>query len=518
MRKHLSTSIYTFRDIINENCMYIDKTADIWKLVSKPKGQFFLSRPRRFGKSLTLSTLESIFLGEKELFIDLYIYDQPYEWKSYPIIRLSMNQLSSSTSDELERKLRYCLEDIAEDQGVKLVRESSDERFKELIIKLYKQSGPVVILIDEYDKPILDNILENTEVANIRALLKRFYGIIKASEEYLRFTFITGVSKFTQVSIFSDLNNLTDLSMLDDFATLCGFTREECELYFTQWIEENAVKNEMTRDDYLAKLKRNYNGFRFSKKEAFVYNPVSYTNAMEYGDFNHYWFETGTPTFLLKLLEEKFADRIPDLENLKLTADGFSSYEIDRIKVEPLLYQTGYLTIKDYDKDSELFTLSYPNDEVRSAFVKRLSDYFTPITTEEAPALIEELRNAILANDMNEVFQILQQFYAKIDNSIKIKQEKYYQTVFYIMFTLLGYRIDVEVNTNKGRIDAVIQTKSHIYIFEFKLNKTAQEALEQIKTHEYYQKFQRDNRQLVLIGVAFNDQTGEIKDWVTQKI
>ncbi len=420
MRKHLSTSIYTFRDIINENCMYIDKTADIWKLVSKPKGQFFLSRPRRFGKSLTLSTLEAIFLGKKELFIDLYIYDQPYEWKSYPIIRLALNKLSSDSAKELDTNFCFELKNIANQYNLQLETGSSSQQFKELITKLYKQSGLVVILIDEYDKPILDNILENAEVANIRALLKRFYGIIKASEEYIRFTFITGVSKFTQVSIFSDLNNLTDISMLDDFATLCGFTREECELYFEQWIDENAVKNEMTRDTYLLKLKKNYNGFRFSQKGTFVYNPVSYTNAMEYGDFKHYWFETGTPTFLLKILREKNYD-IPEFENLILKSSVFSSYEIESLQLEALLYQTGYLTIKDYDKESDLYTLSYPNEEVRQSFLERLTSYFTPVGIEKAPALIEELRNAMLANDMDEIFEILQLFYAKIDNSIKIK-------------------------------------------------------------------------------------------------
>jgi len=515
MRKQLSTSIYTFRDIINENCMYVDKTEEIFQLVLKPKGQFFLSRPRRFGKSLTLSTLESIFLGEKELFKGLYIYDKDYDWKKYPIIRLPLNQMSSETADELDKKLCTNLGYIAEDNKLELEQFDAPSTFRELIRKMYNQSGKVVILIDEYDKPILDNILNRDEVLKIRTLLKKFYGIIKACEENIRFTFITGVSKFTQVSIFSDLNNLTDITMIQNFATICGFTQEECEHYFAEWIDENAVKNEMTREDYLAKIKFMYNGIRFSDKEVYVYNPVSFTNAMDYGDFKNYWFETGTPTFLLKLLAEQDYD-IPQCENLELVSGTFSSYEIDKISIEALLFQTGYLTIKSFDKETEIYTLSYPNNEVRKAFVERLSDYFTPVGMAKTPSLIEHIRTALITNDMNDLFELLQVFYAKIDNSIKIKHEKYYQTIFYILFTLLGYRIDAEVNTNKGRMDAVIKTKSHIYIFEFKLKKTAQEALEQIKQREYFQKYLLDGRSLVLIGVSFNEATGEIKDWVIE--
>jgi hypothetical protein len=519
MRKELNTSIYTFRDVTNLNCMYVDKTEDIYKLVSKSKGQFFLSRPRRFGKSLTISTLESIFFGEKELFKGLYIYNQEYDWKKYPVIRLALNQLSSSTAEELEKKLSMAMDRIAKKSEISLLSEDASSKFGELIQELYDAHAPVVILIDEYDKPILDNILESECVSEIRTLLKKFYGIIKASEEYLRFTFITGVSKFTQVSIFSDLNNLTDITLNPEFATICGFTQAECEHYFAEWIDENAVKNGMTRDEYLAKIKETYDGIRFTEKEQSVYNPVSFTKAMDEGRFEHYWFETGTPTFLLKLLKERLYDdpkamrTIMDFERMVLASSDFSSYEVDRLKVEPLLFQTGYLTIIDYDPDSMLYTLGYPNKEVRSAFVKRLSDYFTPVAEEQVMSLVEEIRAGFLNNDMDKVFYVLNVFYSKIDNTIKIKQEKYYQTVFYILFTLLGYRIKAEVNTNKGRMDAVIKTDKIIYIFEFKLNKTPKEAIEQIKQREYYQKYLLENKTIKLIGVQFNHETGEIKEW-----
>jgi len=516
MKKYLSTSIYTFRDIINENCMYVDKTKDIFNLILKPKGQYFFSRPRRFGKSLTISTLESIFLGEKELFKGLYIYEQDYDWKKYPIIQIALNNLSSGTAEELEENIVFALRKIAKRNKIKLISSRSYQIFQELIEELSYENGKVVILIDEYDKPILDNILNLEEAEKIRQVLKKFYGQIKACEEYIRFSFITGVSKFTQVSVFSDLNNLDDISMDVNYATMCGFTQEECEKYFAEWINENAEKNKMSKGQYLEKLKEVYNGSRFSEKNVTVYNPVSFTKAMEHGKFKHYWFETGTPTFLLKLLK-KYDYFIPNFESIQLKASSFSSYEIDRLRVEPLLYQTGYLTIKDYQLDGDLYTLSYPNREVKEAFVEYLSDYFTPVEREKAPVLIDHLRSALLANNLEEVFEILQIFYAKIDYDIKLQHEKYYQTIFYILFTLLGFRIKVEVSTNKGRMDAVVKTENYIYILEFKLNKSPEIAIAQIKEKEYYQKYLLDKRELILIGVNFTSKTGEIENWKVEE-
>ncbi|MBN2695161.1 ATP-binding protein [bacterium] len=516
MRKNLSTSIYTFKTIIENNCMYIDKTKEIYKLVSKINGQFFLSRPRRFGKSLTLSTLESFFLGEKELFKGLYIYEQNLEWKKYPIIRLSLNEVSSRTFKELEEKLEYEIDRIARKNSIKFYTNGVSSKFKELIEEFYELQGSVVILIDEYDKPILDNILEKEEVAKIRTFLKQFYEIIKACERYLRFTFITGVSKFTQVSIFSDLNNLTDITLDSDFATICGFTKEETEFYFAEWIDENHKKLNLTKEQYLDKLKETYDGIRFTEKEISVFNPVSFTKAMDKSDFKHYWFETGTPTFLLKLLQENDYP-VVDFENLLLNSSSFSSYDIENLKVEALLFQTGYLTIKNYNDDSMLYTLSYPNKEVKQSFVLYLADYFTFLGREKYPSLVEQLREAFLKDDMNQVFKVLKVFYAKIDNSIKIKQEKYYQTVFYIIFTLLGYRIKAEVNTNDGRMDAIVKTDKTIYILEFKLNETAQDAIEQIKTKEYYNGYLLDNKTIILIGVQFDSETGMIKEWIIEE-
>jgi hypothetical protein len=350
----------------------------------------------------------------------------------------------------------------------------------------------------------------------IRDFLKSFYGIIKACESMIRFTLITGVGKFSKVSIFSDLNNLTDITMHKDYAALCGFTQKECEHFFAEYIEENAQHLSMSKEEYLQKLKDTYNGVRFSERDVLVYNPVSFTSAMSNCDFKNYWFETGTPTFLLKMLKERDYN-IVNLEGMSLTADVFSSYEVENIKPEALLYQTGYLTIKDFDPQFDLYTLAYPNREVRESFVRKLSDYFAPVGTDKVPTLVSHFTKAMLKNDLTTAFEMLNIFYARIDNSIKIKQEKYYQTVFYIFFTLLGYRMKAEVNTNKGRMDAVLFTDSHIYIFEFKLDKPAAAAIEQIKQRGYSQRFADDKRKITMIGAAFTSETGEIKEHLIEE-
>jgi len=519
-RKELNTSTYNFKGIIKGNCMYVDKTEDIYNLVSKYNGQFFLSRPRRFGKSITLSTLESFFKGDKELFKGLYIYNKEnIEWKNHPIIKLSMNSVSATTKEEIDENLAIELDTIAENYELDLKTKRASQKFKELIQKLYKKyDNTVVVLIDEYDKPILDNIADTEEVLKIRTFLKSFYGMVKAMEEYLRFTFITGVSKFTQVSVFSDLNNLDDITMDQRYATICGFTQEECEKYFDEWIEENAIQNKMSKDQYSRRIKLLYNGIRFSEKNIKVYNPVSFTKAMDQGAFKHYWFETGTPTMLLKLLKQNDYN-IVNFEGLKLKSSTFSSYEVDRISIEALLYQTGYLTIKAYDEKNDTYTLSYPNLEVKTAFIENLAEYFTSVGIAQYPTLLEYLEDGLRDNDLDKVFnKVLKVFYAEIDYDIKLKHEKYYQTIFYVLFIMLGTRIETEVKTNDGRMDCVIKTDTHIYIFEFKLDKTTKEAIKQIKDKEYYNKYLLDERELILVGVNFDSKTGTIEKWDIEAI
>ena len=517
MKKRVTTSSYNFKDIITEDVLYVDKTRECYDMVSAFNGQFFLSRPRRFGKSLTLSALKSIFSGNKELFKGLYIYDKEYDWKIYPIIHLSMNALSAETAEEYDAHLNIALKRIAKDQGVTLDHSSSSQNFKELILLLSKTNGKVVVLIDEYDKAILDNVNNLEECKRIRTLLKQFYGQIKACEEYIRFSFITGVSKFTQVSVFSDLNNLTDITMDKNFATICGFTQEECEHYFAEWIVENAEELEMTKPAYLAKLKVWYNGIRFSEKHICVYNPVSFSKAMMNCDFKNYWFETGTPTFLLELLKDRDFD-LSLLDNLKVNAGVFSSYEIENLDPIALLFQTGYLTIKDYDDKSQEYTLSYPNREVAESFSDRLISTYSTKPASMVSIVFRDLYESLHENDMDRFFDALKSYYADIDYDLKHKTEKCYQLIFYLIFSNLNYRVDMEVKTNKGRMDAVVETPKYIYIFEVKLDKSPEEAINQIKEREYFQKYMLSSKEVILLGVNFASDTGEVDGWLQESL
>jgi len=510
MEKNLTTSVYTFSKIIEQNFLYIDKTEYLYNLVKNETGIYFLSRPRRFGKSLTLSTLKSIFLGQKELFKGLYIYNKPIKWKKYPVIHLSLNRMRARTADELEENLIIAVDRIAKSYNIKLETKRSYQKIEELINELY-QIESVVVLIDEYDKPLLDNVNNKNERGNIKETLKGFYSIIKANEEFLRFVFITGVSKFSRVSVFSDLNNLDDLTMNANFASSLGFTQTEVDKYFGERIKKIAKKQNTSYTNLSNKLKLTYNGYRFTKINETVYNPVSLTKFVENEDIQHYWFETGTPSFLLELMKEKKYN-LMKLENLKLNSAAFSTYEIENLIPEPLLFQTGYLTIKDYNQEDDQYTLYYPNLEVKSAFLNYLTDYYTPVSKEYTPNYIIELKNAIIKNKIDEFMEILKVFFANIEYDLHIDNEKYYQTIFYIVFTLIGVKINTEVKTNKGRIDAVIETDTHVYIFEFKLFDTAKSAMKQINNKQYFEKYLLQKKQIVLLGVGFDKNTKNIKD------
>ncbi len=518
MEKNLTTSVSTFKDIIELNYLYVDKTEYVYNLVSNPKGIYFLSRPRRFGKSLTLSTLKSVFLGQKELFKGLYIYNKPIKWEKYPIIHLSLNRMMARTADELEENLIIALNRIAKSYDIKLETKRSYQKIEELIVELYNIKN-VVVLIDEYDKPLLDNINNIEERGKIKEALKGFYSVIKANEEYLRFVFITGVSKFSRVSVFSDLNNLDDLTMNANFASSLGFTQEEVDKYFGKRIKKIAKKQNTSYTDLSNKLKLTYNGYRFTKINETVYNPVSLTKFVENEDIQHYWFETGTPSFLLELMKEKNYNLLK-IENLKLNSAVFSTYEIENLIPEPLLFQTGYLTIKDYNQKDDQFTLYYPNLEVKSAFLNYIAGYYTPVAQQYAPNYIINLKNAIVDNDLDNFFKTLKIFFANVEYDLHIDNEKYYQTIFYVIFTLIGVRINAEVKTNNGRIDAVVKTDTHIYIFEFKLFDTAKSAMKHISTmlnariedKKYFEKYQLEKKQIVLLGVGFDKNTKNIKD------
>ena len=507
--KKLPIGIQTFSEIVQEDYLYIDKTETIYHLITSGK-VYFLSRPRRFGKSLLLSTLDAIFKGKKELFKGLWIYDQPFEWKEHPVIRIDFSRIRFKTIAELEKSIIRLLDVNAEKYGVNLNEKEYDARFEELIMKLAK-INKVVVLIDEYDKPILDHITDIETAKEIQETLKAFYTVIKASDEYLKFIFLTGVSKFSKVGVFSGLNNLNDITMDENFSQLLGYTQKELETNFAEWISVLADKQKVTVEEVLAMVKKWYNGYRFGKALAYVYNPFSTLLLFNKNDFKNYWFESGTPTFLIDLITTSQFD-VPSLQHLTVGQQAFASYEIGNLSPIALLYQTGYLTITEFE--GRLYTLDFPNWEVEDSFLNYLSEAYSNIPKELTENYLDKLIRALNAADLSVFFETLKIFFANIPYTLNISLEKHYQTIFYIVFTMLGLRIQAEVVTNQGRIDAVIELANSVYVFEFKLSGTKEDALEQINRKQYAQKYQDTSKQLVLVGVEFDQKTRNIGEWI----
>ena len=510
---------YTFEIYRNNNGLYVDKTEYMYNLVSSGLRLFFYSRPRRFGKSLTISTLKAIFQGKKELFKDLFIYDQPYEWKTYPIIHLDMGSIYAETPEDLNHALLISMLDNAEDNGIELQRTVASEAFSELIRKLYnRDKSPVVVLIDEYDKPILNNI-ENKNIDDLQKVMKAFYSVIKTCEAYERFVFITGVGKFFKVSIFSDLNNLNDISMTEDYSTMCGYTEQELEDNFHEKFAEIARKKGMEYLLLLEKVKNWYDGYKFSKYGVNVYNPVSLAKFIyNYGEFNNYWFETGSPSVLIKLFKNANIE-IEKLLNEFQSENIFTAFLPSEVKLVPLMYQTGYLTIKETKSigDRTKYRLGFPNFEVEESFYTRLlSGLSTDSTIGEE--MSTKLYEAVEEDDLNSMMKIFDTYLAKIPYELHTKLEKYYQTIFYLIFKLIGANVKVEVHTSDGSIDAVIESNSKNYIFEFKLDKTEKIALDQIMKKEYYKAYEHASKQIVLVGANIDSETRRLAGWESKEL
>ena len=498
--QYLPIGIQTFRKLREGNFLYIDKTKNIFELISHSGSAFFLSRPRRFGKSLLLSTLEEIFLGSKELFQNLWIHSSDYDWKPHPVIRLDFSKQKAEHPEALRSYLSGELELTAKKYSITLAKTEYYSKFQELILELNKL-GKVVILIDEYDKPIID-WLDKPELAKeMRSVLKGFFSVLKGNDANIRFLLLTGVSKFSKAGVFSDLNHLEDITLRDDFSTLLGITEEELNANFTEHISEFAKSEKTSEEKLINKIRSWYNGYRFSAEGISVYNPFSTLLLFKSKRFSNYWFESGTPSFLVNLILARQYDmmEIP----LKLSELYFSSYDVEDLSLTPILLQTGYLTIKDYDPNRMLYTLDYPNFEVKNSFLH----YFErKLTKRDFPdAILYDIIDCLHADNLEETMEHLRTVFLGIEYDLHIPQEKYYQTIFYIIFTLLGFHIRTEVKTNLGRIDLVIEDNS-IYIFEFKFNGTKEEALAQIKNKKYHEKYLRKGKDVHLIGAEFKDR------------
>ncbi|MDO9517730.1 MAG: AAA family ATPase [Methanosarcinaceae archaeon] len=513
MTQRLPIGIQTFRDIVQNDYLYVDKTEKIFDLVNGAKGVYFLSRPRRFGKSLLISTLNEIFQGNKELFKDLWIYNSDYLWEEHPIVRIDFSKKKAENKDDLKGFILNQLNTIASNYGVSLERDQYDEAFNELLTKL-GEINKVAILIDEYDKPIIDNI-ENPDLAvELREILKGFYTIIKASDEHIRFVLLTGVSKFSRAGVFSGLNNLQDISMNVSYSSLLGITKKEMVDYFNDHIDLLASAEEINRSDTIEKITYWYNGFCFSRNCEKVFNPFSLLLLFENAQFSNYWFESATPSFLIKLLKENEFD-LAKLDGIKISELSFSSYEVENLKIMPILFQTGYLTVAGYNKERMEYTLAYPNFEVKNSMTECLAEAYSYVGCELVHSHAWKLIDTLRANDFELFFDTLRIFFANIPYDLHINKEKYYQTIFYLVFSLIGLKIEAEVKTNKGRIDAVVIDKD-VHIFEFKFDGKKEAALDQIKDKRYYEKYQGSGKDIYLFGVEFAERN--VGEWVVEKL
>ena len=509
--KKLPIGIQTFSEIIKEEYLYVDKTRHIAELIQSGK-YLFLSRPRRFGKSLLVSTLYEIFTGNKALFQGLYIYDK-IEWHTYSVIHIDFAAIDFSTEIDLREGLIQLMDGINDDYQLDVEKRGFKAYFKNIIVALYKKYGKVVVLVDEYDKPIVEYIDDIKMAAKNREILRNFFGVLKSSDAFLRFVFLTGVSKFARVSIFSDLNNLRDMTLSTPFATLLGYTQKELENYFNQYIQNLCFKLGIKKNQLLAKIKTWYNGYSWDAKNQ-VYNPFSILNLFAEQQFDNYWFASGTPTFLMQLIKKNGYD-VTVLENKKVSKIVFDSYNIDNMNIFALLFQTGYLTITQIEQKSRTpqYLLNYPNFEVKEAFITYLFESFTKNGLEEIQPAAEDLRTYLQTENIEGFMNLIRALFAKIPYPLHIKQEAYYHSLFYMISVLMGVEIDLEVLTDKGRIDGVLILEDKIYLIEFKygkagtdMNTLTNKAVQQIRDKNYGERFLNESRPRLLLGVGFVDK------------
>ena len=514
--RKLPIGIQDFETIRTEGYVYVDKTALIYELVERGK-PYFLSRPRRFGKSLLVTTLEAYFTGRKDLFEGLAISGLEKEWAEHPVLHFDFNGQNYSDPEGLNLMIDAHLRKWEECYGIEKKSPSPGLRLADIIDGACRQSGrKVVVLVDEYDKPLLETmVLSDEQIEANRAVFKGMFGQLKNLDGKLRFVLFTGVTKFSKVSIFSDLNQLKDISMSTKYAQLCGITQEELEKDFSPEIDEMAKENGMTREACLARLKKLYDGYHFAKDSPDIYNPFSLLNAFSDNNFGKYWFGTGTPTFLVKRLKEmNFNPRTFSDGSLYSSEDEISDYRPDNPDIVPLLYQSGYLTIKAYDSEFDSLTLGYPNDEVKYGFTASLTPVYlnspSPLDVRSFGRDIKDCNTDGLRDRFTALFARLPYANGMADDAML---ERDFQNVIYLTFLLLGQFVQVEQHTAKGRADCIVETDGYVYLFEFKRDGSADEALAQIEAQGYATPYSADSRTLIKVGAVFSSEQKNISEW-----
>ena len=505
--------IQTFSKIREGNYLYIDKTEYVYRMTHSASSYMFLSRPRRFGKSLLTSTLHSYFSGRKELFHGLAMEKLEKEWTEYPVLHFDMSTAKHADSEQLLQELNLKLYGYEQIYGRLEEEVNPNQRLMGLIKRAYEQTGKkVVVLIDEYDAPLLDVVHERENLDVLRNIMRNFYSPLKACDPYLRYVFLTGITKFSQLSIFSELNNIKNISMDEPYAAICGISEDEIRLQMKDDLGGLAKKLEITPEEALMKLKENYDGYHFTSPSPDIYNPFSLLNAFADGKFGSYWFGSGTPTYLVKMLD-KFGVKPSEIGRRQLKSSVFDAPTETMTDAVPLLYQSGYITIKDYNKMLDLYTLDIPNKEVRLGLMESLLPYYVNNKTPEATTMVAYLFYDIQNGDMDAALHRLQEFLSTIPYCDNTRFEGHYQQVFYIIFSLLGYYVDVEVRTPRGRVDIVLRTKTTLYVMELKLDKSAGEAMEQIDLKNYPERFALCGLPVVKVAVSFDSERCTIGDW-----
>ena len=515
--RKLPIGIQTFEKIRIGGYVYVDKTGFVEKL-AQYKCPYFLSRPRRFGKSLFLSTLRSYFEGRKDLFEGLEIAKSETEWKQYPVFYFDFNVGDFSTESEFRNSLSLKLDVYEKIYGIRNENAKSPaDRFSCLLQQAHEKTGlQAVVLVDEYDKPLLNAIGDEERVDTFRKILKTFYGVLKGEAAHLQFIFITGVTRFDKVSIFSDLNNLNDISMNREFSAICGITQEELEADFVPEIEAMSEDNEITTEECLAELKRNYDGYHFSENlKTDIYNPFSLINAFFNKSFGSYWFSTGTPTFLTKMMLDIDFDYTTLEEGIDVDSRSLSEYRLNATEPVPLLYQTGYLTIKNYEKEFRSYTIALPNEEVKFSLYKKLLPLYAGFPTDDKKIEIVSFLKELRAGKVEEFMQRINRIFASAPKPTNQKQyELNCQAFVWLIFKLMGEFVQCEVQNGNGRSDAVVWEKDAIYIFEFKMDRTAKDALEQINSKDYAIAYKDDGRRIVKIGANYSSAERLFTEWI----
>lgn len=517
-RKRYPIGQQDFKTIRANNDYYVDKTEYVWRIVDSASQYYFLARPRRFGKSLFLSTLHYFFKGQRELFKGLFIDTTDWNWDEYPVLRLDLNTERYDEPGQLERVLNKIFDSWEKKYGIEKIYEGCSQRFSHIIETAHEKTGKkVIILVDEYDKPLLGNLNKNENFELYRSQLAALYSNFKSSAAHIRLVFLTGVSRFSTLSIFSDLNNIKDITFSNDFGDVCGITERELLDNFKEGIENLAKEEEIAYEDALTLLKSNYDGYRFAKKGSDIYNPWSVLNALDESKIGNYWNETGMPTLVAEMLKRVGAD----LENsfdTYCTEDNLKGLDLLSPDPTALLFQTGYLTIKNYSREAEMFHLGIPNREVRTGLFNILLPYYVKCKTGTANETVSGIVRNFIFGKPDEALKCMQAYFAGIDYKMRIDNENNFHNAFYLLMDLIGLKTETEHHTSDGSIDIKVQTHDYIYIIELKYDRSPADALRQIEDKKYGRHLHADSRKVFLIGVAFSSKTRCIEDWEIKRL